>query len=161
MALYCERVKRKVYSHGKTKECYVATIRRSGTVDFNDVVDRIENACTVTHADILAVLNATQKVVMDYISEGKSVKLSDLCSFTPTVNAKACDNEEDVSAKTITRVGCICKPSAKIKQKLAETPVYIKPHKFFNPYFAGAEIKKKKAAASRKVKFNVKSDNEL
>lgn len=66
----------------------------------------IEKECTVSHADIIAVLTALPSVMRRYMAEGHSVKLEGIGSFYLVVQCTKTGvaDKKDVSAKQITNV---------------------------------------------------------
>ncbi len=55
-----------------------ARIVSSGTIDTDDLAKRIHGRCTVTPADVAAVLISLSEVTAEYLREGKRVHIDGL-----------------------------------------------------------------------------------
>lgn len=64
-------------------------------MDVNYVSKRIEKESTVSAADIRAVLNALQSIVIGELQQGRSVRLGDLGSFHLTISGKYASTPEE------------------------------------------------------------------
>lgn len=85
---------------------YPRSITVGKPVSTTKVAKRISAECTVTPADVNAVLTALGGVLGDYMSEGRTVKLDGVGTFYYTANASGngVAAEEDVTASQITGV---------------------------------------------------------
>ena len=62
-----------------------ARIVSSGTIDTDDLAKRIHGRCTVTPADVAAVLISLSEVTAEYLREGKRVHIDGLGVFASHV----------------------------------------------------------------------------
>lgn len=65
------------------------TISLNTTVTQHEVIMGIQSKCTLTRADIKAVLVALEEVVIEQLKMGNAVRLGDLGSFRPTLKTRA------------------------------------------------------------------------
>lgn len=72
-------------------------------VTTGQVAKRIASRCTVTQADVAAVLSALSEVMGDFMAEGKSVKLDGIgyFCFTATSEGRGVDTPGEVTASQI------------------------------------------------------------
>lgn len=68
-------------------EKYYPQIAPSTPVTLAQVIKRVEKRCTVSSADVKAVLDALQYEVIEALQNGNSVRLGDLGSFRLTIKA--------------------------------------------------------------------------
>ena len=59
------------------------------------VAKRLSQMCTVTYADVMAVLGELAGVMADLMAQGKSVRLDGLGTFRYTLKTKGVEAEED------------------------------------------------------------------
>ena len=64
-------------------------------VPVKQVAKRLSQMCTVTYADVMAVLGELPGVMADYMSQGKSVRLDGLGTFRYTLDSKGVEQEAD------------------------------------------------------------------
>ena len=60
---------------------YYAQAQARGDVNIREMAERIQSTCTVTKADVYAVLVSLEDVVKDAIQNGEIVRLGDLCTL--------------------------------------------------------------------------------
>ena len=60
-----------------------------------ELSQRIQQTCTVTRADVMAVLIALEDVVADSLANGEIVRLGELGSLQVSLKGKGADNAED------------------------------------------------------------------
>ena len=66
-----------------------ARIVSSGTIDTDDLAKRIHGRCTVTPADVAAVLISLSEVTAEYLREGKRVHIDGLGYLQVTLQCPA------------------------------------------------------------------------
>lgn len=69
-------------------------------LSLEDIVKRVETACTLTSSDIKAALDALQHEIIRALSEGNTVRLGDLGSFRLAIKAEGCDTREEAQRKS-------------------------------------------------------------
>lgn len=74
---------------------YPSAITMGQPVSTKKVAKRLSDMCTVTYADVMAVLGELPGVMADYMSQGKSVRLEGLGTFRLTLSTKGVASEAD------------------------------------------------------------------
>jgi predicted histone-like DNA-binding protein len=103
---------------GGGEKRYYASPVMNGEWDIDRLTKSIEKICTVSGADIRAVLYALVDVSVDGLDEGTIIRLGDLGSIRVTFNSEGRDTPEEVDASCIKKVGTIFTPGARIKEAL-------------------------------------------
>ena len=73
---------------------YYAQAQASGDVNIREMSERIQASCTVTKADVYAVLVSMEDVIIDALKSGEIVRLGDLGTFQIGVSGKGTLTEE-------------------------------------------------------------------
>ena len=74
---------------------YPSAVVMGQPVPVKKVAKRLSQMCTVTYADVMAVLGELPGVMADYMSQGKSVRLDGLGTFRYTLKTKGVADEAD------------------------------------------------------------------
>jgi len=74
---------------------YPSAITVGQPVPTKKVAQRLSAMCTVTYADVMAVLGELPGVMAELMAQGKSVRLEGLGTFRYTLSAKGVSNETD------------------------------------------------------------------
>ena len=74
---------------------YPAAVTVGQPVPVKKVAKRLSQMCTVTYADVMAVLGELPGVMADYMAQGKSVRLDGLGTFRYTLKTKGVADEAD------------------------------------------------------------------
>ena len=82
---------------------YYAQAQARGDVSLREMAERIQSTCTVTKADVYAVLVSLEDVVKDAIENGEIVRLGDLCTLQVGLSGKGALTEEDYNENLIKR----------------------------------------------------------
>ena len=80
---------------------YYAQAQASGDVNIREMSERIQASCTVTKADVYAVLVSMEDVIIDALKSGEIVRLGDLGSFQIGVSGKGTLTEEEYDSSLI------------------------------------------------------------
>lgn len=102
---------------------FMARIFREKPVDLKIIADRIAATSTMSKGDIMGVFQQFETVLAWYITEGIPIKLGILGTFTPGIQATACNTLEEVTENTIKRKYIIYKPSVELKKMLEDTKI--------------------------------------
>lgn len=100
------------------RDLYIPQPVAGQPIGVNEIARQINEMCTVTPADVAAVLQALQDVIARNLKQGNSVRLGKVGSFWVKMNATAETAPEDVSAKNIKEVGVKFRANAELKQML-------------------------------------------
>ncbi|MGG6544396.1 UNVERIFIED_CONTAM: HU family DNA-binding protein [Prevotella sp. 15_C9] len=82
----------------KTKGLWFARAVMDGTVGVKELSERISDRCTVTEADILAVISALVKEMSYVLKSGKRVKLEGFGSFKVGIRSHGEGKNKDFTA---------------------------------------------------------------
>ena len=74
---------------------YPSAVTVGQPVPVKKVAKRLSQMCTVTYADVMAVLGELPGVMADYMSQGKSVRLDGLGTFRYTLHTKGVTDEDE------------------------------------------------------------------
>ena len=80
---------------------FYARAQANGDVSVREMAERIQASCTVTKADVQAVLVALEDVIIDALKVGEIVRLGDLGTFQIGLSGKGAETEEDFSVSLI------------------------------------------------------------
>lgn len=80
---------------------YYAQAQSNGDVDVREMSERIQASCTVTKADVYAVLVSLEDVIIDALKAGEIVRLGDLGTFRIGLNGKGALSEEEYDTSLI------------------------------------------------------------
>lgn len=97
---------------------YYAQSQASGEVDVREMAERIQQNCTVTKADVHAVLVAMEDVIILALKSGEMVRLGDLGTFQIGVTSKGALTEEEFNVSLIKRARINFRPGVALSSFL-------------------------------------------
>ncbi|MDR1369310.1 MAG: DNA-binding protein [Dysgonamonadaceae bacterium] len=103
---------------GGGEKKYYASPVMNGEWDIDKLTKLIEKICTVSGADIRAVLYALVDVSNDGLEDGTIIRLGDLGSIRVTFSSEGRATAEEVDAASIKKSGIIFVPGQRIKKTL-------------------------------------------
>ena len=119
MSINYVKVKRNLTVGSNPGERFLARIFRTGNdVTLEQLAENISEASTLSSADILAALKALESQIAKSVLNGQTVRLGYLGSFVPSIEAKAVNTVDEVTADSIMRARCRFVPSPIFKNKL-------------------------------------------
>ena len=74
---------------------YYGHVQANGDVSLREMSERIQASCTVTKADVYAVLVAMEDVIIDALKSGEIIRLGDLGTCQIGISSKGALTEED------------------------------------------------------------------
>ena len=74
---------------------YYAQAQARGDVNLREMAERIQATCTVTKADVYAVLISLEDVVKEAIQNGEIVRLGELCTLQVGLSGKGTLTEKE------------------------------------------------------------------
>lgn len=83
---------------------FYARAQANGDVSIREMSERIQQSCTVTKADVQAVLVALEDVIIDALKSGEIVRLGELGAFQIGLSSKGAVTEDDYTPSLITKV---------------------------------------------------------
>lgn len=102
---------------GGIKKQYASPVM-DGELTLAGMTKAIEKICTVSGADIRAVLYALVDVAVESLADGTIVRLGDLGSIRITLSSEGKETPEDVTASAIKEAGVVFTPGTRIKEML-------------------------------------------
>jgi predicted histone-like DNA-binding protein len=102
---------------GGDKKYYASPVM-DGEMDIEALTKAIEKICTVSGADIRAVLYALVDVSIDGLSRGAIIRMGDLGSLRITLSSEGKLTVEEVTAASVKKAGIIFTPGARLKEML-------------------------------------------
>lgn len=103
---------------GGEKKFYASPVM-DGELDMADLTKAIEKICTVSGADIRAVLYALVDVSIDNLSNGTIVRMGDLGSFRISLSSEGKAKAEEVTSSAIKGNSILFTPGARLKEMMA------------------------------------------
>ena len=82
---------------------YYAQAQARGDVNIREMAERIQSTCTVTKADVYAVLISLEDVVKEAIENGEIVRLGELCTLQVGLSGKGTLTEKEYEDTNITK----------------------------------------------------------
>ena len=80
---------------------YYGHVQANGDVNIREMSERIQATCTVTKADVYAVLVALEDVITEALKGGEIVRLGDLGTFQIGISSKGALTEEEYDTSLI------------------------------------------------------------
>jgi predicted histone-like DNA-binding protein len=102
---------------GGTKKFYASPVM-NGEMNLSDMTKAIEKICTVSGADIRAVLYALVDVSVDSLAKGSIVRLGDLGSMRVSLSSEGQATADEVKASAVKSTNVIFTPGIRIKEML-------------------------------------------
>ena len=98
---------------------FYARAQASGDVNIREMSERIQQSCTVTKADVQAVLVALEDVIIDALKGGEIVRLGDLGTFQIGLSSKGAVTEDDYTTALITKARINFRPGVALAGTLS------------------------------------------
>ena len=80
---------------------FYAQAQARGDVNIREMATRIQGSCTMTKADVYAVLVALEDVIVEALQNGEIVRLGELGTFQVSLSGKGAVTSEDYDASLI------------------------------------------------------------
>ena len=103
---------------GGTKKFYASPVL-DGEMTMDEMTTAIEKICTVSGADIRAVLYALVDVSIDNLSNGTIIRLGELGSLRPSLSSEGRNTADEVNANAVKSASVLFTPGTRIKQMLS------------------------------------------
>lgn len=102
------------------RDYYIPQPAAGQVIRVDEIARQINDMCTVSRADVVAVLQALQDVMVRNLKQGYSVRLGKVGSFSVKMSATPADAPENVTADNIKEIGVKFRANAELKQLLNE-----------------------------------------
>ena len=103
----------------ETEPKFYAQVQTSGDVSMREMCERIQQSCTVTKADVHAVLVAMEDVIVDALKGGEIIRLGDLGTLRVSLSSKGALTEKEYTSSLITKSRIIFRPGSILSEALA------------------------------------------
>ena len=103
----------------ETDPKYYGNVKSSGDINIREMAERIQGSCTVTKADVYAVLVALEDVISESIQKGEIVRLMDIGTLRVGISTKGALKEEDFNEALIKKARIIFRPGNILSNALA------------------------------------------
>ena len=98
---------------------FYGNVKSSGDINIREMAERIQGSCTVTKADVYAVLVALEDVISESIQKGEIVRLMDIGTFRVGISTKGALKEEDFNDALIKKTRILFRPGSVLQNALA------------------------------------------
>lgn len=99
---------------------YYGHVQANGDVSLREMSERIQQTCTVTKADVYAVLVALEDVIAESLKGGEIVRLGDLGTFRISISSKGVLKEDEYDESHITGARINFRPGVALNGVLSE-----------------------------------------
>ena len=99
---------------------FYGNVKSSGDINIREMAERIQGNCTVTKADVYAVLVALEDVIAESIQKGEIVRLMDIGTFRVGISTKGALKEEEFNDSLIKKTRIIFRPGSILQDALAQ-----------------------------------------
>lgn len=83
------------------------------------IIKEIEEKCTLTQPDIVAVLYALESAVAKKLRNGQAVRFGTLGSFRPTISSEGATSAATWAPNMVKKVRAVFTPSSQLKKDLS------------------------------------------
>ena len=104
----------------ETEPKFYGNVKSSGDINIREMAERIQGSCTVTKADVYAVLVALEDVISESIQKGEIVRLMDIGTFRVGISTKGAMREEDFNDALIKKTRILFRPGSVLQNALAQ-----------------------------------------
>jgi predicted histone-like DNA-binding protein len=120
MAVSYTIVQKKIPSPNQPTIAYFPRVTKSGTLDLDDLSEKISTSCSVTPSDCYAVVIGLVDEIAKGLAQGNIVHLGQLGSFQISVQSHASATPEEVNPSKIKRSTIAFRPGKKLKDMLSK-----------------------------------------
>ncbi len=99
---------------------YYATAEYGEEIDIHQLAKDISKSCTLTPADIVAVIESFLDKMPQYLKNSNRIRLDNFGIFKLSFSSKGHEKQEDVSANDIIAPRVLFTPCAKLKKELSD-----------------------------------------
>ena len=95
---------------------YYALSVSDGRVEFDELCEQIADGCTLTSADVKAVLDRMNVVLDNNLSAGRIVQFGELGNFRLTVKSSGATGEDKFTSSYIKGANLVFSPASSLKE---------------------------------------------
>lgn len=120
MAVPYTIVQKKIPGATQPAIAYYPRVTKSGSLDLDDLSERVAASCSVTPSDCYAVVIGLVNEIAKGLEQGQIVHLGHLGAFQVSVQSHASATPEEVNPSKIKRSTILFRPGKKLKQMLSQ-----------------------------------------
>lgn len=124
----------------KKRTRYHARVVPYGTTDTKDLAQQIHSRCTVTPADVKAVLSSLSDVIIEELKGGNRVHIDGLGFLQITLQCPSVQSPKEIRAESIHFKSVAFRPEAELKKRLRTTDFERVPDKNHSSELTEARI---------------------
>ena len=98
----------------------------NNAITIRTLANEISKNCTLTSTDVIAVLESFLQLLPLFLKNGHSIRLGDFGIFRLSFSSIGKENKSDVSAKDISNVRVLFRPSVHLKKELMDKLTFTK-----------------------------------
>ena len=117
--------KRTLNCNGVNKEVHLLKLNPIHPMEFETVKKLIVERTTISDFEVGFVLGELSTIIIENLQQGRGVRLENLGTFEPSLNATAVDSANELNLSTVKKVSIIYKPSPAIKKALKKLKMRI------------------------------------
>ena len=99
---------------------YYASAEYGEEIDVSKLAKDISKSCTLTPADIVAVIESFLDKMPQYLKNSNRIRLNKFGIFKLSFSSNGHEKKEDVSSADITNLRVLFTPSAELKKELSD-----------------------------------------
>ena len=103
----------------ETDPKYYGNVKSSGDINIREMAERIQGSCTVTKADVYAVLVALEDVISESIQKGEIVRLMDIGTLRVGISTKGALTEDKFDDSLIKKTRILFRPGSVLQNALS------------------------------------------
>ena len=103
----------------ETEPKFYGNVKSSGDINIREMAERVQQSCTVTKADVHAVLVALEDVISESLQKGEIVRLMDIGTLRVGISTKGALKEEDFNDSLIKKARIIFRPGSVLQEAIA------------------------------------------
>ena len=99
---------------------FYGNVKSSGDINIREMAERVQQSCTVTKADVYAVLVALEDVITESIQKGEIVRLMDIGTFRVGISTKGALTEDKFDDSLIKKARILFSPGSVLQNALSQ-----------------------------------------
>lgn len=103
----------------ETEPKFYGSVKTSGDINIREMADRIQQSCTVTKADVYAVLVALEDIIVESIQKGEIVRLMDIGTLRVGISTKGALTEDKFDDSLIKKARILFRPGSILQNAIA------------------------------------------
>ena len=103
----------------ETEPKFYGNVKSSGDINIREMAERIQGSCTVTKADVYAVLVALEDVISESIQKGEIVRLMDIGTLRVGISTKGALTEDKFDDSLIKKARILFRPGTILQNAIA------------------------------------------